>query len=96
MITDYSSVFFDFAYLKKPIIYYQSSDDYHFEEGYFDYETMGFGPVVKSEDELVDSIINYMKNDCIMEDSYKKRVDDFFKYTDRNNCKRVYEWVLKH
>ena len=36
MITDYSSVFFDFAYLKKPLIYYHYGKDYHFdvEAGY--------------------------------------------------------------
>ena len=37
-----------------------------------------------------------MKNDCTMEDEYKERVDLFFKFTDRNNCKRVYEWMLEH
>lgn len=29
LITDYSSVAFDFAYLKKPIIYYQYASDHH-------------------------------------------------------------------
>ena len=47
LVTDYSSVFFDFAYLKKPVIYYHPIDDYHYENSYFDYETMGFGDVVK-------------------------------------------------
>ena len=51
LITDYSSVAFDFAYLKKPVLYYQSTNDYHFnlDESYFDYETMGFGEVCRSE-----------------------------------------------
>ena len=95
MITDYSSVAFDFAYLKKPVIYYQDGN-YHYGEGYYDYETMGFGKVIFDEDELVDKVIDYMKNDCTMEDEYKERVDLFFKFTDRNNCKRVYEWMLEH
>jgi CDP-glycerol glycerophosphotransferase (TagB/SpsB family) len=95
MITDYSSVAFDFAYLKKPVIYYQDGK-YHYGEGYYDYETMGFGKVVEDEDELIDKVIEYMENDCKMEDEYADRVDSFFKYTDRNNCKRVYEWLLEH
>ena len=69
LITDYSSVFFDFSYLKKPVIYYRGEDEYHYEKGYFDFE---------------------------MEDEYKMRVDDFFKFTDQNNSKRVYEWLLNH
>ena len=93
MITDYSSVFFDFSFLKKPVIYYHEGDDYHYDEGYFDYETMGFGDVIESEEALVDKIIYYMEHDCVMEDEYKKRVDKFFKYTDQKNCKRVYEWL---
>ncbi len=95
LITDYSSVFFDFAYLKKPIIYYQEKDEYHFNKGYFDYETMGFGELIQDEDKLVDLIIQYMENDCKMTNMYKQRVDKFFEYNDKNNSKRVYNWSLK-
>ena len=31
-----------------------------------------------------------------MEEEYIDKVDKFFKYTDKNNCKRVYDWILKH
>ena len=93
MVTDYSSVYFDFAYLKKPVIYYHPVDDYHYEESYFDYETMGFGEVISSEDDLISKIEEYVENDCRMEDEYQKRVDDFFTYRDKNNCKRVYDWI---
>ena len=96
MITDYSGTFFDFSYLKKPVIYYQGDEDYHYEEGYWDYETMGFGEVIFDEERLVNKIIYYMENGCIMEEKYKERVDMFFKYHDKNNCKRAYEWVYSH
>lgn len=93
LISDFSSVVFDFVYLKKPIIYYQPNDDYHFDEAYFDYETMGFGEVVKDENELIELVERYFKNNCEMDNKYKERVDTFFKYNDKNNCKRVYEWI---
>ena len=97
LITDYSSVFFDFAYLKKPVIYYHpSNDDYHYEESYFDYETMGFGFIADSQADLIGKLSEYIENNCQMEDEYKKRVDKFFTYNDKNNCKRVYEWILKN
>ena len=97
MITDYSSVAFDFAYLKKPVLYYQYGEDYHFnlEESYFDYEKMGFGEVCHNEDELVDLIEEYMKNNCEMKEKHKQNVDDYFIFTDKNNCRRVHEAISK-
>lgn len=49
MVTDYSSVAFDFAYMKKSLVYAQFDREAFFEgqtydEGYFNYETDGFGP----------------------------------------------------
>ena len=95
LITDYSSVSFDFAYRKKPIIYYQRGD-YHYDAGYFDYETMGFGKVIKSEEELIGIIKRIIDNGSEMEVEYKDRVDKFFKFNDKNNCKRVYDWLKEN
>ncbi|MGQ2691693.1 CDP-glycerol:glycerophosphate glycerophosphotransferase [Campylobacter coli] len=56
MITDYSSVAFEMAVLKKPVLYYQFDKDEFFAKhlyakGYFDYEKDGFGKVfVESSD----------------------------------------------
>ena len=94
LITDYSSIAFDFSYMKKPIIYYQHDDDYNFKEGYFKYKTMGFGDVITDENILIAKIEEYLKNDCKMEEIYTKRVNSFYKYNDRNNCKRVYNATL--
>ena len=95
LITDYSSVAFDFAYLYKPILYYQYGSDYHFDldDSYFNYESMGFGEVARSEEDLVDQIIEYIENSCKIKEKYSKRIDEFFLYTDKNNCKRVYDKI---
>ena len=97
LVTDYSSVAFDFAYLKKPVLYYQYGEDYHFnlEESYFDYDTMGFGEVCRSEDELIDMIESYIDNDCEMKEKHKQNVEDYFTFTDQNNCRRVHEAILR-
>ncbi|OED29875.1 hypothetical protein NL43_05940 [Methanosphaera sp. WGK6] len=96
LITDYSSVFFDFAYLKKPVIYYHYANDYHHAKGYFDYETMGFGEVIFDEEKLLDKITYYLENNCTMEEEYIEKVNSFFKYNDKNNSERVYNWICKH
>ncbi len=58
MITDYSSVAIDFAYLRKPLAYYQADYEqfrlHHLPEGYFDYERDGFGKVCYNKKELLD------------------------------------------
>lgn len=94
LITDYSSVAFDFSYMKKPMIYYQYAKDYNFDEGYFKYKTMGFGEVIEKEDELINTIEEYLENNCEMKELYKNRVDTFYKYNDKNNCKRIYNYIL--
>ena len=92
LITDYSSVFFDFAYMNKRIIYYQFDINEfrknHYKEGYFDYYTMGFGPVCTNLDQVIDNLISDKKD-------YSDRVKSFFKYNDSNNCERIYNEIIK-
>lgn len=101
LITDYSSVAFDFAYLRKPVIYYQQDKEEFFsgahtvKAGYFDYEKDGFGEVEYSIESLVDRIIEYMENGCALKEKYRERIDGTFPFSDRNNCQRVYEEILK-
>lgn len=97
LITDFSSVYFDFAYMKKPLSYYHF--DYnqyregHYSKGYFDYELDGFGPVIKDEDELVNWIINTYEKNCTLEDKYSDRISAFFPLYDKNNTKRNFEAI---
>jgi len=100
LISDYSSVVFDFAYLKKPVLYYQYDVESFYErqiydKGYFDYEDHGFGEVCYDHNALVDQIITYIENDCALEEKYKKRVEGFYYKFDKNNCERVYEEIIK-
>lgn len=92
MVTDYSGVQFDFAYQRKPIVYYHpDSLPPHYETGVYNYKTMAFGSICKNEKDLVDELCYYMGNGCQIKDEYKKRADDFFAYNDYNNCQRIVE-----
>lgn len=92
-VTDYSSAVFDFVYLEKPVVYCQT-DKIHYNRGYFDYERDGFGPVVHDTDALVDILVAAMRAGCPLEEPYLSRVNAFFAFRDRNNCKRVTEAIL--
>lgn len=102
LVTDYSSAIFDFAYLQKPVIYAQFDKNeffcgrHVFTKGYFDYERDGFGEVEYDLDSTVDRIIEYMENDCQLKEKYRKRIDDFFAFHDKNNCQRVYEKIMEN
>lgn len=95
LITDYSSVFYDFAYMRKNIIYFQFdyNDFYsnHYKEGYFNFVNDGFGPVFKYEDDVIDYIIKY-KN---IERKYLNRINEFFSFNDYENCERIYTEIIK-
>ena len=92
---------FDFAYLRKPAIYYQSDNEEFFsgnhtaQKGYFDYEKNGFGEVEYSLEKLVDRIVEYLENGCKLKQKYRDRIDSFFAFNDKNNCQRVYERIIQ-
>ncbi|MBQ6383379.1 MAG: CDP-glycerol glycerophosphotransferase family protein [Clostridia bacterium] len=94
LITDYSSVFFDAGYMEKPVIYYQFDLEefrkYHYQEGFFSYEKHGFGPVVQTEDELLNVLYACAGNDFQMQKEYRDRLDAFFPVRDAQNCERTY------
>lgn len=99
MITDYSSVAFDFAYLFKPVIYFQFDDkefrrSHTYSRGYFDYKTMGFGKIVKNIRSLKNVIDAYLRNECRIGKEYKDRITSFFAFHDQKNCERLYEKIL--
>lgn len=97
MVTDYSGVQFDFAYMRKPLVYLHHDDiPQHYEEGTFHYDTMAFGEICRNNDELIDTLIEYMKNDCVMKEEFKRRADDFFEFDDHENCKRIYEVMINY
>jgi len=97
LITDYSSVFFDFAYMRKPIVYYQFDEKQffgrHYCKGYFDYHTMGFGDVCKNENEVFKSVIHCLQNRMEIEARYLQRIEGFFPLYDQSNRKRIYEMI---
>lgn len=97
MITDYSGVQFDFAYMRKPIVYSHFKDvPPYFEEGSFNYETMAFGEICTDIDEIVEMVCGYIDSNCKMKPVYMERCNEFFEYNDTNNCKRIYEESLIH
>lgn len=99
LITDVSSVQFDFAYMQKPIVYYQW--DYeeiiktHLGRGYFNFEIDGFGPVCGTEEEVRRFMEALPLEDWKMPATYVQRVNQFFQYRDNKNCERIYNAIIE-
>lgn len=92
MVTDYSGVQFDFAYMRKPVIYYHPAQlPPHYEEGRFSCEAQGFGEICHEQEELVRLLCEYMESGCQIKPFYRERADAFFAYDDRDNCRRIFE-----
>lgn len=97
MVTDYSGVQFDFAYMRKPVVYFHPPKlPPHYEEGGFFYDTQGFGEICREIDELVETLCSYMESGCELKPFYRARQNDFFAFEDRENCRRIYEDALQY
>lgn len=99
LITDYSSVHFDFSYMGKPVIYYQFDKEEFFTRQYgkadFDAEKDGFGPVSYTPDEVVRHLKESFENRFRTEQRYHDRMRSFYQLYDEHNCDRVYEAIME-
>lgn len=82
LVTDWSSVFFDAAFLGVPVVTMPFDEDEfrsnHYPSSYFRMERDGFGPVALTPDDAVDSILGYVRNDFVREPQFAQRADAFF------------------
>ena len=94
LVTDYSSVFFDFAYLGKPIIFYQFDEEKfragQYNVGYFDYKTTELGEWTDN----LDGVLDYLNNkQSLLGQPNKDIAKKYFKFVDTNNSQRIYEEI---
>lgn len=102
LITDYSSVAFEVAYLKRPVVYYQFdreeifSGSHTYEKGYFDYGVNGFGPVCLNIEEVTSSLEQYFLHpNGEVWGKYKKIADQTFAFRDGKCCERTFEAIKR-
>jgi CDP-glycerol glycerophosphotransferase (TagB/SpsB family) len=95
LITDYSSVTWDVLYMNKPILFFQFDLDLFLETSgsYMNMREDLPGERCDTEDELFALIEKYAANGLRIPDRYAKMREDFFAYTDEDNCKRIAEEI---
>ena len=95
LITDYSSVFFDYANLERPIVFYMYDlEDYrdNIRGFYLNLEELP-GKIVKKEKELIEEI-KFVNSKFEYDDKYKKFNKKFNYLDDGHTSKRVIEKIL--
>ena len=77
LITDYSSVFFDFAHSRRPILFFVPDLEHYINDVrglYLNMESDMPGPIIKDNDYLIECIENI---DAIKEE-FKEKYDEFY------------------
>lgn len=98
MITDYSSVGFDFSFLHKPIIYYQFDRDKFIgsRPSHLDLDNDLPGEIAFEKEEVLKLIEKYSVSGFVMKEKYKMRADKFINNRDQSSSERIYNVITNH
>ncbi len=95
LVTDYSSMAFNVAYVDRPTVYFQFDREqvrnggHVGREGYFDYQRDGFGPVTETAGEALKATRQIVERGCVLASEYVERIEATFVQRDGRCCERV-------
>lgn len=99
LVTDYSSVFFDFIYMKKPIIFFQFDIDdfrkFHYSQGYFQYDDNPFSNTVYCIKEVNEKLKDAIQHEFLVNDEYLEEHKKYFPLYDTKNSERTFREIYK-
>ena len=99
LITDYSSVFYDFLVLDRPILFapfdldeYQQID----RELYEDYTSATPGPICQNWNEIQIQLEKYFSEGDTYQTERKEIFNQYFQYSDNHNSERIVDTVINY
>lgn len=95
IISDFSSLVYEFAITNKPVVYFDFEDKM---SGTWDkkpdrLEKNTLGPVVKEPCMLSRVVADIISKNFVNQEEYTQKNNNFFKYRDKNNSKRIFEEI---
>ena len=98
-ITDFSSVFFDMFYMKKPVIFYQFDEmEYRakqYQQGYFDYTDNPFSIRKTTLEDAVRAFGRAVDLGFKVDEKYLEGHKEYFVLYDTKNCERTYDAIRR-
>lgn len=101
LITDFSSLHFDFASLNKPVIYYQFDKDsfygvsHSYQKGIFDFNEHGFGPVLVEQEQVIKYIREYLSQGSKRFKNFSNRYKSIYLHTDGQSSEIIFNTIFK-
>jgi CDP-glycerol glycerophosphotransferase len=95
LVTDYSSVGFDFSFLHRPVAYYQF-DQRKFlgpNGSHLDLPRELPGPIAYGVDDILQEVEWAAEENFVMDSEYVRRADRFLDHRDQHSCDRIFEEV---
>lgn len=97
LVTDYSSIFFDFLVTNKPIIFYAWDKDlYNFERGMYLDESDLPGPTAENLTDLISYIHNIDNYSVLYKEKYKNLAAKMVPYDDGKVTEKYVEYIFNH
>ncbi|WP_033403852.1 CDP-glycerol glycerophosphotransferase family protein [Sporolactobacillus vineae] len=97
LITDYSSVFFDYANLKRPMIFFAYDIDKYRDQlrgFYFDFEHEAPGPIVTTNEQLIETLRSVEKSAFTADRQFEGFYHRFCAFEDGHAAERVVRSVF--
>ncbi|MFF9106827.1 CDP-glycerol glycerophosphotransferase family protein [Streptomyces sp. NPDC014805] len=98
LVTDYSSLMFDFANTGRPMLFFTYDLEYYRDQlrgFYFDFEQKAPGPLLQTSDELIDALADIERISGSYTDAYREFKDVFCDLDDGHAAERVISRMLE-
>lgn len=94
VITDYSSIAWDFAYQRKPVLLYQFDREKYLQltGAYIDISEPILGPVTTEKADALRVIEGYIERDFTIEPEFREKIDSLFDFPDEC-CKATDQFI---
>lgn len=96
LITDYSSIIFDFFFQNKPAVAYifdeKEMEAFH-GKPYIPYDELP-ASLVKNLDQCILTLKQYFSNGTLIQSESQKDLEAFLAFRDSDNCERIYQSII--